>query len=97
MHTRVTVAFDGTDIRAVFTNVAELFGVSSVLGPGVEGPVYASVREQLRNEVLSALLDVYGLHGVDAGDELWRIETADRYLELEEYRRLVANRRGDSG
>ena len=74
---RITVVFENTDIHDVLNKFADFTGKSFVLGPGVEGPVTASVRNQPWDSALDAILQVSGLHAVEIAPGIIRVEKLD--------------------
>ena len=58
---RITVTFEGADIRDVLASFAEFTGRSIVPGSGVSGEVTATIRDQPWDVALQTILRAYGL------------------------------------
>jgi type II secretory pathway component HofQ len=87
---KITVTFENTDIRDVLNNFADFTGKSFVPGPGVEGPVTASVRNQPWDLALDAILQVNGLHAVETAPGIVRVEKLETLIKFEELRNRLA-------
>lgn len=83
---RITVTFEGTDIRDVLGTFAEFTGKSFVPGAGVEGQVTANIRNQPWDLALDAILQAHGLHAVETTSGIIRV---DRLENLQERQKVV--------
>lgn len=85
----ITVAFRDADIRDVIAQVAEFSGYSIVLGSGVSGSVTAQINNQRWDVALRAILQAYGLAGVELPSGIIRIDAMDELREREVLEPLV--------
>ncbi len=79
----ITVAFRDADIREVVAQFADFSGYSIVLGSGVSGNVSAQIKNQPWDVALRAILQAYGLNGVELPSGIIRIDAMEELRERE--------------
>lgn len=79
----ITVTFRDADIRDVVAHFAEFSGYSMIVGAGVSGSVSAEIRDRRWDVALQAILQAYGLTGIELPSGIIRIDSMEMLRERE--------------
>ncbi len=86
---RITVTFQGADIRDVLASFAEFTGRSIVPGAGVDGIVTATIRDQPWDVALQTILRAYGLAAQELPSGIIQVDSVERLQERQILEPLV--------